>query len=164
MTAKSQPLTSLAPVDGPQRAPLAFDGLDDLLGFRARMAHVAMYRDFNVALTELGVSQRQTAILWLIGANPGASQAELGAALGMDSATMVGVIDRLENEGRVIRKLSQADRRRRELHLTPAGVKLLQQVKATVTRQDQRFKAQFSAPDLEILLDGLRRIADSGRS
>lgn len=138
---------------------LVFDGLDELLGFRVRMAHVAIYRDFNASLAELQISQRHTAMLWLIGANPGISQVELSAALGMDSATMVGVIDRLEKDGRVIRKPSSIDRRRRELHLTPAGVKLLQKVKKAVARHDQRFKARFSARELAALMEGLRKVS-----
>src|SRR5690606_29535409 len=102
-----------------------------------------------------------TALLWLIGANPGVSQAALGATLGMDSATMVGVIDRLEKDGRVIRKQSTADRRRRELYLTPAGARDLRKIKMAVARHDQRFKARFAAPELAALMDGLRKISEA---
>lgn len=149
-----------APSDSPQLAPLDFDGLDELLGFRARMAHVAIYRDFNASLAELQITQRHTAILWLIGANPGVSQRALGAALNMDSATMVGVIDRLEKDGRVIRRQSTADRRRRELHLTPTGMKLLQQTKKAVARHERRLKARFKDQELATLLEGLRKLSE----
>jgi DNA-binding MarR family transcriptional regulator len=162
MPSKSEHLTPAA-AETQQRAALDFDELDNLLGFRVRMAHVAMYRDFNVALATLQVSQRHTAMLWLIGANPGVSQADLGAALGMDSATMVGVIDRLEKDGRVIRKPSRSDRRRRELHLTPAGVKLLQQVKKAVHRQDQHFKALFDRDEFSTFMECLRTLTEGDR-
>jgi DNA-binding MarR family transcriptional regulator len=153
--------TSAAQSPASDPGPLDFAGLDDLLGFQARMAHVAIYRDFNASLADLQISQRHTALLWLIGANPGVSQAALGATLGMDSATMVGVIDRLEKDGRVMRKLSRVDRRRRELYLTPAGAKLLQKVKKAVVRHDQRFKTRFNERDLAALMDGLQKISGS---
>ena len=77
MPSKLERLTS-GPADNSQLA-LDFDGLDELLGFRVRVAHVAMYRDFNASLADLQITQRHTAMLWLIGANPGLSQAEVGA-------------------------------------------------------------------------------------
>src|SRR5690606_11855811 len=104
---------------------LSYDHLDELLGFRLRMAHIALYREVMSALAHVEVTQRQVAVLWLVGANPGLSQTDLAAALAMDGATMVAVIDRLEQEGRVVRRQGQSDRRRRELHLTPAGMKAL---------------------------------------
>lgn len=158
MPSRPERVPSAPPSEKMEPRPLEFGGLDDLLGFRLRMAHVAIYRDFNASLAELQVTQRHTALLWLVGANPGVSQAELSAALGMDSATMVGVIDRLEKDGRVIRKLSTADRRRRELHLTPAGTKLLQRVKKAVAVHDERFQAQFTKQELAALMRALGKI------
>src|SRR5690606_22605235 len=91
---------------------LRFDGLDGLLGFRLRIAHGAMHRDFISSLASLQISQRQTGVMWLVGANPGVSQTELADALSTDPATMVALIDRLEQDGRLIRTRSEQDRRR----------------------------------------------------
>ena len=78
-----------------------------------------MHRDFMAAVAGLELTQKQTATLWLIQANPGVSQVSVAAALGMDRATMMSITDRLEERGFVIRKRSTVDRRRQELYLTP---------------------------------------------
>ncbi len=138
---------------------LNYDQLDELLGFRLRMAHIALYREFMNALAEVEVTQRQVAVLWLVGANPGINQGELGAALAMDSATMVAVIDRLAGEGRIVRVQSESDRRRRELHLTPAGIKALKSAKAAIGRLERRAAAGLSEGELEALLATLGKLA-----
>jgi DNA-binding MarR family transcriptional regulator len=139
--------------------PLNYDQLDDLLGFRLRMAHIALYREFMSALADVEVTQRQVAVLWLVGANPGVSQGELGAALAMDSATMVAVIDRLTREGRIVRVQSETDRRRRELHLTPAGIKTLKSAKAAIARLEKLAAAGLREGELSALLATLGKLA-----
>lgn len=138
---------------------LNYDQLDELLGFRVRMAHIALYREFMSALAHVEVTQRQVAVLWLIGANPGLSQGDLAAALAMDGATMVSVIDRLAEEGRVVRRQGESDRRRRELHLTPAGMKTLKGAKAAIARLEKRAAAGLSEKEFAVLLATLGKLA-----
>ena len=66
---------------------LMFAELDDLLGYHLRRAQGAMHRDFMTAVAAFELTQKQAATLWLIQANPGVSQVEVAAALGMDRAT-----------------------------------------------------------------------------
>lgn len=149
--------------DGPAGGTLAFNGLDGLLGFRLRLAQNAMHRDFLNSLADIQITQRQTGALWLIGANPGVSQAELADALLMDRATMVAVLDRLEADGRILRARSASDRRRHELHLTPRGVKALAAARREIARHEKRFVRRLDPGDLETLLTCLDRIAAAGR-
>jgi len=125
--------------DATQSDELSYGGLTDILGFRIRMAHTAMYRDFSAALQGLGLTQKQSATLWLIDSNPGASQAALAGALSMDRATMMAIIDRLEEGGFVIRKRSSQDRRRQELYLTPVGQKVLAKPRTAISRHARHF-------------------------
>jgi len=144
-----------------QTSKLLFGDLDGLLGYRLRKAQVAMHRDYLAAVAELDLSQRQTGTLWLINANPGVSQVELASALGMDRATMMAVIDRLEERGLVIRRRSKTDRRCQELYLTPAGQTILRKVKARIAKHEERFKALFTPAELEALFAALRRIQEA---
>src|ERR1700679_3975538 len=91
---------------------LDMDGLPELLGFHLRLAQVVIYRDFIASLTQLDLTQKQCATLQLIGANPGVSQVDLAATLGTDRATMMAMVDRLENRQFLRRERSSADRRR----------------------------------------------------
>jgi len=147
------------PLDGPS---LMFEELDGLLGYRLRRAQGAMHRDFMAAVASLDLTQKQAATLWLINGNPGVAQVAVASALGMDRATMMAIVDRLEQRRLVIRKRSSTDRRRQELYLTPAGQNALRKAKARIAKHEERFKALFTAAELESLLSALQRLQDAG--
>jgi DNA-binding MarR family transcriptional regulator len=146
-------------LNGPE---LMFEELDGLLGYRLRRAQGAMHRDYMAAVAELSLTQKQTATLWLINANPGVSQASVAAALGMDRATMMAVTDRLEARSLLVRKRSTIDRRRQELYLTAAGAKLLAKVKDRIVEHEKRFASLFQPAELRALLAALEKFRAFG--
>jgi DNA-binding MarR family transcriptional regulator len=141
---------------------LMFAELDSLLGYLLRRAQGAMHRDFMAAVADFGLTQKQAATLWLIHANPGVSQAEVASALGMDRATMMAVIDRLEDRSFVVRKRSSVDRRRQDLYLTPAGQSTLKKCKARISDHEQKVRDLFTAPELASLLEALKKFQAVG--
>jgi DNA-binding MarR family transcriptional regulator len=151
-----------ATVDELQGPELMFEELDGLLGYRLRRAQGAMHRDYMATVSSLELTQKQTATLWLINANPGVAQVSLAAALGMDRATMMAVTDRLEDRNLLVRKRSTVDRRRQELYLTPAGQSALRKAKARIGEHEQRFKRMFKPSELAALLSALEKFRDFG--
>lgn len=147
------------PMEGPS---LMFEELDGLLGYRLRRAQGAMHRDFMAAVASLDLTQKQAATLWLINGNPGVAQVAVAAALGMDRATTMAIVDRLEDRGLVIRKRSNTDRRRQELYLTPAGQNALRKAKARISKHEERFRSLFTAAQLESLLAALQKLQEAG--
>ena len=139
---------------------LDLDGLDGVLGFHIRLAHTAMYRDFAAAFQDLDLTQKQTATLWLIASNPGASQAALAGTLNMDRATMMAIIDRLQDAGTVVRERSTADRRRHEVYLTSAGQRVLTKARAAIAKHEKRFTSKFTPAELAALTSALRKISE----
>jgi DNA-binding MarR family transcriptional regulator len=139
-------------------ARLDLGRLEGVLGFHLRMAHVAIYRDFAASMAELGLTQKQLAVMELIHRNPGVSQIDLAQALGTDRATMMGLVDRLDTRGIVVRRPSKVDRRRQELRLTNSGAALLDDAYGRVDRHEQRFLSRFADTELEALLGALKRI------
>lgn len=132
--------------------------LPELLGFHLRIAHVAMYRDFANALSELELTQKQCATLQLIAANPAVSQVDLAATLGTDRATMMAMIDRLEQRGLVSRRRSTADRRRQELNLSAEGHVMLGRAMRAIWEHERHFTSRFTKAELEALFKALSRI------
>ena len=132
--------------------------LPQLLGFHLRMAHVAIYRDFMAALSELDITQKQAATLFLIDANPGVSQVDLAATLGADRATMMAMIDRLEARDLLERRRSSEDRRRQELRLTDPGVALLARAKTLIVEHELKFTRHFTPAELQTLIEALKRV------
>lgn len=151
-----KPLTTDPDLDaGPK---LDLDELPDLMGFHLRLAHVAMYRDFATALSDLDLTQKQCATLTLIGANPAVSQVDLASTLGTDRATMMAMVDRLEQRGLLLRRRSVGDRRRQELNLTPEGEVMLERAKRAIAQHEGHFTQRFSADELKCFMNALRRI------
>lgn len=63
----------------------------------------------------------QFAALDAINAQPGLDQASIAARIAYDRATIGGVVDRLEQKGYVERRVSNRDRRAREVRITTMG-------------------------------------------
>lgn len=137
---------------------LALDGLPELMGFHLRLAYVALYRSFAATLGELNLTQKQVSVLRLISANPGVAQVDIGGVLGMDRASTMAVVDRLQQRGFVVRKRCLSDRRRQELYLTDSGAKILLDAKRAIAEHEARFAERFGAAELAQVVEALRRI------
>ena len=152
----TETLNDIGAFSADERLDLA--NLPNLLGFHLRLAHVAMYRDFATAMSELDLTQKQYATLQLIGANPGVSQVDLAATLGTDRATMMAMVDRLDQRGLVQRRRSASDRRRQELTLTEAGEAVLARAIRVIAEHERHFTSRFTKEELKALVNALGRI------
>src|SRR5438876_1698156 len=102
---------------GRHREPLRLGILPELLGYQLRRTQIAVFQNFSRAMESLDVTPGRFGVLEVIAANSGLSQSELGALLGIDRSTIVGVIDRLERDGLVRRLPAPNDRRSHALKL-----------------------------------------------
>ena len=142
------------PADG----TLALGYLAGVLGFHLRQASAAVYRDFARQMASFDLTQKQFAVLELIASNAEVSQIDLATTLGTDRATMMALVDRLEVRSLLTRRASLADRRRQMLFLTDAGQSLLAGARIAVATHELRFTGRFSAFQLDVLIEGLKRI------
>ena len=142
-----------------QRPPLHHNHLDDHVGHQLRMANVAVRRHFEAAMQRLDLTQKQTSVLWLIDANGGVSQIALANELGMDRASMMAIVDRLEERGMIVRKRSAEDGRRQELTVTAKGRKVLAQAKTAIHDHEKWIAAKFSRGELAGFVAALKRLA-----
>jgi DNA-binding MarR family transcriptional regulator len=137
---------------------IEFAGLDELLGYGLRRAQGAVHRDYMAAIAELKITQKQAAVMWLVQGNPGVVQGAIGTTLGMDRATMMALVNRLEARGLLTRRRSRTDARQRELHLTATGTLLIDQVRERILRHERRMQRLFSEAQLRGLKRLLRRL------
>lgn len=158
MPPRHHKLPDRAPTARSALAAIEFAGLDDLLGYGLRRAQGAVHRDYMATIGALKITQKQAAVLWLVQGNSGVMQGAIGAKLGMDRATMMTLVNRLEGRGLLKRQRSRTDARRRELHLTRAGTALINQVRERITRHETRVKRLFSAAELRTLKRLLRQL------
>lgn len=67
----------------------------------------------NEELAELGITHRQWEVLAWISFAGELSQTELAAKMGIEAPTLVGVLDRMERDGWIVRIPSETDRRKK---------------------------------------------------
>lgn len=144
-----------APTD-PDR--LDFAGLDRLFGYALRRAQGAVHRAYMAALGDIRLTQKQTAVMWLIESNPGVSQGAIGVELDVDRATMMTLVNRLEKRGLLRRRASSADRRRLELYATAAGRRLMKRARARIAAHEKQVRSHFTAAEQRTLTGLLQRL------
>ncbi len=138
--------------------------LSELIGYNLRRAQVSLFQGLQTVLAQFDVTPGQFGVLYLIHRNPGASQSDLGAALGIDRSSMVAVIDRLEKRGLVVRAPSPEDRRSYALQLSANGEEVVRRMVPLVEQHDRAIARLLSDAEQAELLGLLRRIGDAGAS
>jgi len=143
-----------------RRAALSLDpeALNSIVGVHLRLANVAFYQSFIAATAPLDVSQRATAVLILLGANPGASQIVLAEFLGVNRASMMELVNRLEVRGLLERRETKRDKRLKALHLTRKGRSMLTELKRRISRDEHQILKRFSIAEQRQLVALLSRI------
>jgi DNA-binding MarR family transcriptional regulator len=137
---------------------LDLDILPELLGYNIRRAQIALWRDFLRTVAEGEIRPGMFSAIVLVRANPGISQIELAKELGIDKASMVGLIDRLEDAGWIQRKRSREDRRRHGLTVTTSGQSMYRELKREMIEHERKFVERFSGSERKQLVALLQRL------
>jgi DNA-binding MarR family transcriptional regulator len=152
------PARAVAPAGEKNGADLVRSGMDAFLGYHLRLAYLSISRHFAKAMVPVDLTQKQLGVLWLIGANGGVSQVTIARELGMDRASMMAIVDRLQDRGLVMRERSRHDGRRQELYLTPQGRKVLAKAKSIIAKHEHWMTERFSEEEVTSLMEMLRRL------
>jgi DNA-binding MarR family transcriptional regulator len=108
-----------------------------------------------------GVTPVQYAALSAAQRQPGMDQRTLAGAIGFDTSTIGGVIDRLERRGLISREAAPTDRRVRLLQVTPDGEALLEQLTKPVLKAQRRILAPLAAEEREHFMAMLTTLVEA---
>jgi len=89
--------------------------------------------------------------------DPGVAQIELGTHLGIDKASIVALLDRLEKDGMLDRCRSTRDRRRQGIFLTDRGTQALESLVMQVRTLERQLASRFTRAEFEQFLGYLQR-------
>jgi DNA-binding MarR family transcriptional regulator len=134
------------------------DILPDLLGYNVRLAQLALQRCFVRAMSGSDVGSGTFGLLVLCGANPGIAQIQIAQHLNIDKASVVALVDRLEEQGWLLRRRSTRDRRRQGLFLTDEGARELASLKTRMRDSERALDGLFDADERAQLIGFLQRI------
>ena len=134
------------------------DILPDLLGYNVRLAQLALQRRFVRAMSGSDVGSGIFGLLVLCGANPGIAQIQIAQHLNIDKASVVALVDRLEEQGWLLRRRSTRDRRRQGLFLTDEGTRELASLKTRMRDCERALDGLFDDDERAQLIRLLQRI------
>lgn len=144
------------------RVDLSFGPLEDIIGLHISLANAAILQDFRRELEALALTQKQTSLLWLVGDNPGVSQVDFARLFRIDRATMMGITNALARRGLIERRAMASHRRRRGLHLTPAGVEVLAEAKRRVAAHEAWVTQRFTPSERALIVSLMARLYADG--
>lgn len=132
--------------------------LPKLLGYNIRRASQVSWRTYVSSIGENKLRPGLFSLLCLARANPGIAQIELGTHLGVDKASIVALLDRLERAGLIERRRCTRDRRRQGIFLTEGGSSELDALMTKVRKVERHMTSRFSKAELDQFLGFLQRL------
>jgi DNA-binding MarR family transcriptional regulator len=130
-------------------------------GFLLRKVSSASFDAFAEIVGEHGLHPMHFGMLMMIDAEEPVSQQELSRRTGIDPSSMVARMDVLEERGLIARPRNVDDRRSYEISLSPAGRKLLGELREKAKKHGQRFFAPLSVSERKQLHELLAKLAAS---
>ena len=115
----------------------------DSIFFQLAKAHQTASRFWKDRLAPLRLTTAQATVLAFLNEEDGITSAELGKRIQLDSATLTGLINRLEAANLLKRRKDREDRRAVRVFLTPPGRGLSQQVVVLTTRAHHEFLSRI---------------------
>lgn len=132
--------------------------LADYLGYALRRAQLASTAGYIEAMQDVDLRPTQFSVLILIHENPGIRQTEVCAALGLQKANFVPLLNELQRRGLAVRKPGVPDRRASALHLTPQGEEVLKKANVLHAAWEESLSARLGTKGREQLLGLLRKL------
>jgi len=115
----------------------------------------------NERLRPMGLSEAKwTTLLYLSRCEGGLIQVELAKRIGIEGPTLVRLLDRLEADGWVKRKLSKTDRRSKVIVLGRKAQPVLKEIRAIVHGLREECMAGLSEREIAATLRVLQRVRE----
>ena len=135
--------------------------IEESVGYLVNRLARAFARDLAGRLAAHGVSVGPWAVLTFLWARDGQSQGELSRGVGIEDATMVRTIDRMERDGLVRRVRDARDRRRINVFITDKGRSLQDSLVPCAIAGNEAATRTFTDAEKRQLSELLRRMIGS---
>jgi len=123
------------------------------------VAH-AWRTELDRRLRPSGFTHSRWLLLLQLSRHDGCSHRELANHMGIESATLVKLVDRMEREGMLKRCGSETDRRVKHLRLSPAGKKAVELIRTHAGQLRKEIIAASSKEEIGTALKVLNSIRD----
>ena len=146
------------------KAEIDLGPLPELIGYVLRRAQLVVFQDFFSAFAPFDISPAQFSVLTVIERNPGLTQTQVAAALGIKRTNFVGLLNELEKRALAERRQVSGDKRSYALYLTPDGAALMRKLRPVLKAHEARMVAKVGEAGRDQLVALLHDIADAGET
>lgn len=132
---------------------------ENSMGFVVNTTAKAFQKSFDIELRKnVGVTLSQWRVVGTLVLQPGLTQKEIADKVGVEGATLVPIIDKMEKEGLLKRKPDSSDRRINRIYLTPKADSLWESMIECALRIRKSSSKNISESDIQTTLETLRKI------
>jgi DNA-binding MarR family transcriptional regulator len=139
-------------------SPLTSRRMDELIGYHVRRVQIVLMQQFE-RMADSQITPAILHMLLLIEENPGVSMSTIASEHGVDRASLVPAIQRMESKGWIERSLSPDDKRVLMLRCTQTGSEQAKAMLAKVYALEADLLAGLTAKEQKQLLSLLQRVA-----
>lgn len=132
--------------------------IEDCIFYQLSKANQAAARFLSEKLAPAGVTAVQGVVLNFLSEEDEITSRQLGERTKLDSATLTGILDRLEAMDLVERKPHPADRRAISICLTKNGKKVASDIHKTIQTANRELLSRFGVQEERDLKTMLKRI------
>ena len=133
---------------------------ENSVGFVVNNTAKLFQRSLDLELRKnVGVTLSQWRVVSSLVLQPGLTQKEIADKMGIEGATLVPVIDKMEKEGLLKRKQDSSDRRVNRIYLTSKADSLWESMTNCALKIRKSSIRNISDGDIHITLDTLRKIS-----
>lgn len=132
--------------------------LDEQFAESLHLVAHAWRNELSRRLRPQGFSHSSWLLLIHLSRNDGCTHRELAQHMGIEAATLVRLVDHMEQEDLLKRCASEIDRRVKHLRLTAAGKKAVERIRSSAADLRKEILAGSSKEDIGIALDVLQNI------
>lgn len=134
---------------------------DASVGWWVARTYLAYNRALNDELAPHGVTFRQTQVLGWIAMDGELTQVELAGRMQIEPPTLVGILDRMERDGWIVRAACPKDRRKKMIQVGPRAEPVWEKIIACGRQVRARATAGLSEAELTELRRLLDRVRDN---
>lgn len=122
------------------------------------LATHAWRNELDRRLRPLGFSHSRWLLLLQLSRNDGCTHSELAQHMGIEAATLVRLVDHMEQEGLLKRCGSETDRRVKHLHLSEPGKQVVENIRSYAADLRKELLGGLSQNEIKTALDVLNNI------
>jgi DNA-binding MarR family transcriptional regulator len=149
--------------EGKDGEPQAFK-LEDHVFFYFSQILARRTRAINAGLRPYGLDYSRWRVLAVLQQHSGATMGRLADLTSVDRTTLTRTLGLMEEAGLITRREGKGDRRSLAISLTAQGRRMFARILPLTLAETDRALTGFSAEEIEVLKDWLRRMADNLRA